>query len=1383
MQSYYEYKKSDLTTLWAAYQDLSIEEKTVLRMLAIIYESVSGRLVGDCLEQWGFCDENKQIITKVKLNGIIEKLLNNKFIIYNPEYQCNKLILNDVVMDTVEAGVFQSMLQAVRGKFPYSLFMNRPVNFYRCIRELRASVCFGGYSKYNELIRTTLKYFKNKSERDINDCIYGFPFQLEWLSKLKSDFQKTFILFTTRESIFFLRPMEDVITLCKKNTTSQKQFNDFSFCKSLMDIYILQGKFEDAEILLNENVKAVNKLEYQGMIEFLKGNNNNAISCFSESLKELNQRGSSKKVYFAGLSGLIYLLALIKRNDSLDHAKILNIAQSGRKKDNLYKISYDSIKALVLARENMLPDVKSVLLKNRDSDFHSIDLIIYSFVSLGFYPEMLDNLKNILEEYFKRSVENGYEWATMELAEILSRIHPDDKKYCEVALEIRSRAGMESLFSMFNVLELWESRLTVLEYLNSGSLKILKNGIISRLVWFVDSTGTVFEPKEQTLSTKGYWSKGKAVALERIKSGKLNFMTIQDYKVAECIEVNEPTAFKAYDKQYTLNHKKAALAFVGHSLVFLEDSPKVGVQFLKDEPVLLVQRTENLIEIRFSVEFEKRGIEIVRETPMRFKVYEIANAHIIIRDKLGGNLLTVPLSGKHKVLAAIKNIAALITVHSDLDDDFSDVNLVEATAKTCVHILPVGDGIKFEMFAKPFLHRAPYFKPGNGCSTVYAEINGEKVKTQRGLEEEKKNANVVFKACPALVSMKSINDELFFEKPEDCLQLLSELDELGDSILLEWPEGGKLNVSRPISFDNLRLSIQKESDWFAVAGELKIDEDMVLDFRKLLDKVENSSGNYITLEKGFFLRLTNEFKRRLSEFAVFSEKTKDGNRFHALASLAVQDFISNVDDLTVDQNWTKHVKSLNDVANIKTEVPKSLNAKLRHYQIDGFNWLYKLANWGIGACLADDMGLGKTLQALALILERAKSGPTLVVAPASVCFNWCDEAEKFTPILNLIIFGRSDREKKLNDLKPYDLLICTYGLLQTEVDKLSKIVWSTIVLDEAQAIKNVYAKRSKAAMMLQGDFKLITTGTPIENHLSELWNLFSFINPGLLGSLDRFNKVFAFPIEKKQNVEVRKRLKMLIQPFILRRTKSQVATELPPKTEITLFVESTIEEVSFYETLRKQSLVNLNREKEDGKNISLKILAEIMKLRRACCHPQLVLPDSLIASSKLALFVEIVQELMDNGHKALVFSQFVGHLSIVAKKIEELGISYQYFDGETPVKERRKRVDAFQSGEGDLFLISIHAGGVGLNLTAADYVIHLDPWWNPAVEDQASDRAHRIGQQRPVTIYRFVTKNTIEEKIVELHNTKRNLADSLLDGTDVTGKISTDELLQLIRDV
>jgi SNF2 family DNA or RNA helicase len=551
-----------------------------------------------------------------------------------------------------------------------------------------------------------------------------------------------------------------------------------------------------------------------------------------------------------------------------------------------------------------------------------------------------------------------------------------------------------------------------------------------------------------------------------------------------------------------------------------------------------------------------------------------------------------------------------------------------------------------------------------------------------------------------------------------------------------------------------------------------------MDMARLIELLGEKPSRFVKIGEDEYLALSQELRKRLDSIRAL----QDRGRVHPLAVGLLDEALDGL-KVRTDKAWKERLQRLSEAQYLVPEIPSTLQAELREYQVEGFRWLGRLAHWGAGACLADDMGLGKTVQTLALLLSRAAEGPALVLAPTSVCSNWIEEAGRFAPTLIAHLFGGGDRAALLKGLGPFDLVICSYGLLWTESEALAKVQWRTIVADEAQAFKNAQTKRSKAVMDLNGDFRLITTGTPIENHLGELWNLFRFINPGLLGSQEQFNGRFAIPIEMRKDREASRQLRRLIRPFILRRLKSEVLSELPERTEITLHVELSEQERLFYEALRRSALDRISQVGGQGPgDARFQVLAEIMRLRRACCNPRLVMPESPIPSAKLQVFAEVVEELRENRHKALVFSQFVDHLSLVREWLDGEKIPYQYLDGSTPIKRRQEAVTAFQAGRGDLFLISLKAGGAGLNLTAADYVIHLDPWWNPAVEDQASDRAHRIGQQRPVTIYRLVAKETIEDKILDLHRHKRDLADSLLEGAEMSARMGVEEMMALLRE-
>ena len=410
------------------------------------------------------------------------------------------------------------------------------------------------------------------------------------------------------------------------------------------------------------------------------------------------------------------------------------------------------------------------------------------------------------------------------------------------------------------------------------------------------------------------------------------------------------------------------------------------------------------------------------------------------------------------------------------------------------------------------------------------------------------------------------------------------------------------------------------------------------------------------------------------------------------------------------------------------------------------------------------MGLGKTVQIITLLLERAKDGPSLVVAPASVCGNWRNEIRRFAPTLEPVM--AIEDKKGVAKAGPRSVVLASYGYLLFHEKEFAKKQWNGLVLDEAQAIKNESAKRTKAVKGFKAKFRVAATGTPVENRLLELWSIFDFLNTGLLGTADGFE------------TSNRESVKRLVKPLILRRLKGDVLDDLPPKTEVTRFVELDQKERAGYEACRLKALEDVA--KADRRHKLAMLLTGLTRLRRFCCNPSLVVGGEGLVSAKLEALAELMAELRDGGHRALVFSQFTDYLDIVRKMVEGKGWSMQYLDGATPLKERGRRVDAFQNGEGDFFLISLKAGGTGLNLTAADYVIILDPWWNPAVENQAADRAHRIGQRRPVTIYRLIAKDTVEEQVLALHNTKQLLAADILDDTG-SSSLSSEMLMGLLK--
>ncbi|MBF0437198.1 MAG: DEAD/DEAH box helicase [Magnetococcales bacterium] len=1387
-------------------------ERSVLQLLSILFVATNRTNLAACLHDSNVRYDDRRPITSKNLFPIIVKLRKLGLIEddgrYNDNFKCVDTISNYVIRSAHKDGRFTLMAETVQKKRPaipsYFSYSNRLEDLRLGLRD----ICIGVYSHDLESVE---KYFKLCIEQYPIETllkppmlsICGNPFDPEWFSSLPSSIQAMALWEIVLHEISEFRNTSYIQYFIQNSPISNHQNYDGSrFRKCLVAIHIFNGNIKEARKILEGKLEVSDGVSMWAWLHFFSGNNGPALEYFGESLAELRRVRNKRKIFFPDVTGLFYLLALLKTGDSNNHKLISQFLDEIRKAKTLISVpAYQVVEATLLARQNQ---IEVALLKVEElsfsvgsgyhlwrfhydtieaSKFTKLLLIIGRFWIDGGVTKQRDIE---LKQLYKNALANGQRWAAFETATLLAKYDITTQEYEDYIARTQNETGLCSIVSIVAPEEPWERALTALVDLGSGlsgNKRSSRSISTKRLVWFihVSEDELSIQPKEQSANASGLWTKGRPVALKKLSENQeqFDYLSEQDRRICMTITAHESGYYGGIN--YSFDIDRAMLAIVGHPFVFLQDDPTVNVEVVKTEPELLVQQQGGKIRVRFSGNITGSGVMVTQESPTRVNVMEITPAHQRLSMVLGTKGLDIPEAAKPRVLQAVEALSSLVTIHSGIGGTLENVLEIPSDPRPRIHLFPFGVGLRVNLLVKPFNEAGPSFQPGTGGRTIIAEVNGKRAQTHRDLKDEKLRADAAVAACPTLLGTDNSNWDWLIDDPETCLEMLLELQALGDQIVVAWPEGEKFRVTRQVSMDSLRVKIQKDNDWFAFNGTLEIDETLTLEMQRLLDLMQNRESRFIPLGDGQFIALTETLRRRMKEIEALSEKNDQGRRFHPLASLVLQDLSDDVGTFKSDKHWKSHLQRFQQSQDLQPEVPATLQAELREYQVDGFRWLARLSAWGVGACLADDMGLGKTLQALALILYRAAEGPSLVVAPTSVCLNWLSEIDRFAPSLNGIFFGTSQRQDTVAGLKPFDCLICSYGLFELESQLLSSRNWNVVVLDEAQAIKNRLTKRSKAAMALQGSFRMIVTGTPMENHLGELWNLFSFINPGLLGSLDSFNSRFAVPIEKYGDKATGKRLKKLIQPFLLRRIKSQVLEELPSRTEIVLHVEMSSEESAFYEALRRQAVEQIaNLEGPAGQN-HLQILAEIMKLRRACCNSRLIVPDSPIASTKLDLFWELVAELLENRHKALVFSQFIDHLSIIRELLDEKKVRYQYLDGSTPAKERQRLVNAFQGGEGDLFLISLKAGGLGINLTAADTVIHMDPWWNPAVEDQASDRAHRIGQLRPVTIYRLVTKETIEEKIVDLHRHKRDLADGLLEGGDMSARMSTEDLLRMIR--
>lgn len=591
-----------------------------------------------------------------------------------------------------------------------------------------------------------------------------------------------------------------------------------------------------------------------------------------------------------------------------------------------------------------------------------------------------------------------------------------------------------------------------------------------------------------------------------------------------------------------------------------------------------------------------------------------------------------------------------------------------------------------------------------------------------------------------------------------------------------------------VSTDHWFANVQSQADtpWFELALGVEIDGKAINLLPHLVKAIKTGALESATeqlslqLDDGQWIGVEHE---KVKHIAATLSELYDLSAHAPLESLKLQDSqllrLNQLEQVWQESDsqlswhgdlWLKEkadaLKAVNQLPEVA--VPNGLQATLRGYQQAGLSWLQFLVTHGLGGILADDMGLGKTLQTLAHILSEKHSGrmtsPCLVVAPTSLVGNWQSECAKFTPELEVLVLMGQQRKPLHKQINQVDVVLTSYGTLSRDVEVLRQFEFHLLILDEAQAIKNSKTRISKTVKLLPSKHRLCLTGTPIENHLGELWSMFDFLMPGFLGSQDQFRKVYQWPIEKAGDALKQQALQARVAPLMMRRKKSEVAKELPDKTEVVELIELEERQAHVYESVRLSMADEIRQAVHNKTGHSLLIGNALLRLRQVCCHPSLLKlsSDSEAGSGKLAWLRTVLPTLIEDGRRILIFSSFTSMLQIIADELAEMEVNYLKLTGKTPAANRSAMVDEFQQGGVPVFLISLKAGGAGLNLTAADTVIHFDPWWNPAAEKQASDRAHRIGQDKQVFVYKLIARGTVEQKINDMQNNKKLLADSVL---------------------
>jgi SNF2 family DNA or RNA helicase len=1127
--------------------------------------------------------------------------------------------------------------------------------------------------------------------------------------------------------------------------------------------YFHQGEFEKIKSLIPFQLDHHQELT-QAALKWMEGDFQQSLDLFQKGIMNWPKIKNANFNPLNDLYGLIYTFAILVDSKISGLRELSNRYGSRNSSDLLNIRLYES-----LIYDIIKGDVDSSKLIIRKGDTYFVFLTIW--LSKYFLPQFKDNdlaksLVTLYSSYKKKS-----HWFRSELAFFLN-------KYTTTLND----ATQELLFPLLPIpgndfgQQEWEVGISRLEELNVQ----IETGQETRLIWIIDPINFEVFPLEQKRMKNGDWSKGRKIAPNSILNGTFKLSNPLDRMLTAFIS-------SSYYGNTSYDYEETIAALVGRQEVYRLSKTLIPVKIVSAVPTLQLQLDQQS-NYKLSINPALDGdITIVWPKFDLVEVYTYSPVHKKIHYLLSDMDLIFPPQSHSRLFKWLDGIKKDIHLSGDIPVELlNELSVIEGRSKVTVKIIPFQEAsFRVETYVQPVEHLDYFFKVGIGHQNFTAEIDGSLVNIQRNLSLEIENLAQLNNIFTEVCNRGLFEEESFlFEDQIEMLTFIEHCQPLveQDKAHIEVLRDHNNKILSFLKPQQLFLHLNASRGWLELEGEdIVINEGLAVKFSELLEFSRQDQTHFMAVGEGDFILISKKLKQLLKQIGSVAGWHKEEAIAHPLTALYLDSVISTGEARAKrSKKWTDQVTKLESIERSSIPLPDGLNATLRSYQVEGFEWLVKRGEQELGACLADDMGLGKTIQSIAVLLHRASLGPALIIAPTSVCANWVAEIEKFAPQLRTFNYYEEDRSSLVEKLKEGDVLICSYGLLTNDIDTLKKIQFSSAILDEAQAIKNPEAKRSKAVYQIQAKARWVTTGTPIENRLQELWSIFRFINPGLLGTLSQFRERFVTPIEGNNDKLVSNNLRLIIQPFLLRRTKEEVLKDLPPKTEVDRTIILSAAEMSFYEAIRRKAKEDLQSAQSlpSGQR-QIKLFAILTQLRLASCHPALVQPEVVVSGSKIEALHELLDEILPGGHQVLVFSQFVKHLAIVKDSLDEKKIPYFYLDGSTSPKERKKCIQAFEAGKRPVFLLSLKAGGTGINLTAASYVIHMDPWWNPAVEDQATDRAHRIGQDKPVTVYRLISKNTIEEKIRTIHQTKRDLADQII-GDQATSSLQLSEVMELL---
>ncbi|MBK8257728.1 MAG: DEAD/DEAH box helicase [Polyangiaceae bacterium] len=1362
-------------------------ERSLIELMAVSYQPESATYLATALGKLGLRLDGRAIKNDA-VRALADRLKARGILSQGTDLSVPERLAHETMLQLAREGRLEKVAEIVRAlrpaqKEPGALTATWPL----AVRELRIAV----YSKQWDAARALSKELPSSGFWDVCN-----PFDRALVAQMPADRRSRALAGIVATGLNAAESVEEAFAMFE----AEPELTDHEH-RALVEGLMFRGRFDDAERRL-ANHKSIESKVGRAFLLLLRGRIPEAIAAYDAARTAFLKWAGKRNVVFPDRAGLFFVVALLAEGSSASLARAAGLLADVKSSHALHT-SYEILREVLLVLDRRKQPDYEHFSPRAPSDV--VEILVRSAAALWTGARLSPAAHEELEKLHARSKATGLHWVAAQAADLLSALSGKN----EVAAPLLPAGGGMRLAAIVQRGDRWTDTLqklaeVVAETTPAESATASPKGEPDRrLVWVVSSeyTHVGIEPREQS-RTKGVWSKGRPVALKRLyeSADQLDYLTAQDHAVRSLITLSIAFSRGYKNEYFNLDAASALRVLAGSPNVLIEmpGGQLEPCEVREASPRLEVTRANGQLSLSLSPRplNEQQSVAAEKRGPRVVEIVSFAPVHHAIAKVLGEKPLDMPASGEGELRAVLQKLSGHVAVQADLSGQAEGAESVPGDPRPWFVFRTLGDGFLAAGRVRPLGVQGPLAQPGQGGTTLLAQVAGRQTSATRDLGEEARRFESVLAACPGLSACRSADGDFLFPDAERALGALAEIRALGDQAVVEWPAGEALQSYEPAGADNVQWTIKSQAGGFSMRGVLSIPNHKNIDITDLSEYLLASPGRFFKLSGDErYLAITAELRARLDELLGLMDRAGRDLRIHPLAVPLVADLLGP-SPVKADEGWRTQLARFT-ASEADVEIPSTLRGELRPYQVDGFRWLVRLSRWGAGGCLADDMGLGKTIQTIALLLSRATVGPALVVAPTSVIPTWVDEVQRFAPTLHVRTFTGAARAADLDGLGPFDVLVTSYTLLQMDIDALSTIEFATAILDEAQFIKNADTKRARAAIRLRAGFRVVTTGTPIENRIDDLHSLFSFLNPGLLGSAESFQAKFGRPMDRGRDGQARAAgasnidakdartlLKKLITPFVLRRTKTQVLPELPARTEVTLRVPLDPAETAAYELIRETALSSLAGEvttgKEKGK-ARIQILAAIMRLRRAASNTRMVLPDAQGPSSKLAALGDLLDDLLPNRHKVLVFSQFVDHLALVKEMLDERGVSYQYLDGSTSMAARKLAIDSFQAGGSDLFLISLKAGGFGLNLTAADYVVHMDPWWNPAVEDQASDRAHRIGQSRPVTIYRLVARDTIEDRILLLHHRKRELASGILEGSDLAGQMSEAELLDLIR--